>query len=78
MSGNTVVTPVTLVIGENGSKTAYFLHSAGTVHAQRTVRPPTEPCTGCRRFLLSSGCEWGKYYRAAHSAGPIPNETQIP
>ena len=35
---------------------------------------PTEPCTGCSRFLLSSGCEWGKYYRVAHSTGPIPNE----
>ena len=39
---------------------------------------PTEPCTGCNRFLLSSGCGWGKYYRVAHSTGLIPNETQIP
>ena len=39
---------------------------------------PDEPCTRCNRFLLSSGCEWGKYYRVTHSTGPIPNQTQIP
>ena len=27
-------------------------------------------------FLLSSVCEGGKHYRVAHSAGPVPNETQ--
>ena len=32
--GNTVVTAVTLAIGENGSKIAYFSHSAGRAHAQ--------------------------------------------
>ena len=30
--GNTVVTAVPLAIGENGSKIAYFSHSAGTAH----------------------------------------------
>ena len=35
----------------------------------------TEPCTGCSRLLLSSGCEWGRYYRVAYSIGPMPNET---
>ena len=39
---------------------------------------PTEPCTGRSRFLPSSGCQWGEYYRVAHSAGPIPTETQSP
>ena len=39
-------------------------------------RGPTEPCTGCGRFLLSSRCEWGEYYyRVAHGAGLTPNET---
>ena len=38
---------------------------------------PTEPCTGCSRFLLSSGCEWGEYYRVAHRPGLAPSETQI-
>jgi hypothetical protein len=38
---------------------------------------PTEPCTRRIRFLLSSGCGWGRYYRVAHSTGPIPNETRI-
>ena len=33
---------------------------------------PTELCTGCSRFLLSSECEWGEYYRVAHRAGLIP------
>ena len=78
LTPNETQIPCRTPIGENGSKTVYFSHSAGTVHAQRTVRPPTEPCTGCGRFLLSSGCEWGKYYRAARSAGLTPNETQIP
>ena len=32
MYGNTVVTVFTLAIGQNGSKIAYFSHSAGTVH----------------------------------------------
>ena len=36
---------------------------------------PTEGCTGCNMFLLSSGCGWGKYYRVAHSTGPVPNNT---
>ena len=39
---------------------------------------PSEPCTGCNRFLLSSGCEWGEYYRVAYSTGPAPNETRVP
>ena len=37
---------------------------------------PTEPRTGCNMFLLSSVCEGGKHYRVAHSARPVPNETQ--
>ena len=32
MHGNTVVTAVTVAIGENGSEMAYFSHSAGTAH----------------------------------------------
>ena len=32
MSGSTVVTAVTLAIGENGSKIAYFLRSARAAH----------------------------------------------
>ena len=39
MSGNTVVTAVTLAIRENGSKIAYFLHSARTAHGA----PPSKP-----------------------------------
>ena len=39
---------------------------------------PTEPCTGCDRALLSSGCQWGEYYRVAHGTGPAPTETQSP
>ena len=39
VSGSTVVTAVTLAIGGNRSKIAYFSHSAGTARAQRTVRP---------------------------------------
>ena len=39
---------------------------------------PAEPCTGCNRFVLSSGCGWGGYYRVAHSARLMPNETRIP
>ena len=34
-----VVTVVTLAIGEDGSKIAYFVHTVRTVHAQRTVCP---------------------------------------
>ena len=34
MSGNTVGPAVTLAIGENGSKIAYFSHSAGTAHGE--------------------------------------------
>ena len=45
-------------------------------HIQASLGP-TEPCTGCSRFLLSSGYEWGEYYRVAHSTGLIPNENQI-
>ena len=43
MSGNTVGTAVTLAIGENGSKIAYFSHSACTVREQRTLRPLNRP-----------------------------------
>ena len=45
-------------------------------HTQASLGP-TEPCNGCNRFLLSSGCEWGEYYQVAHSTGLIPNENQI-
>ena len=39
MSGNTVVTAVTLARRGNRSKIAYFLHTARTARAQRTVCP---------------------------------------
>ena len=39
MSGNTVVTAVTLAVAEKGSKIAYFSHSR-TARAQRMVLPP--------------------------------------
>ena len=45
-------------------------------HTQASLGP-AEPSAGCNRFLLSSGCEWGRYYRVAHSTGLIPNENQI-
>ena len=38
---------------------------------------PTEFDTGRSRFLLSCGCNRSRYYRVAHGAGPIPNETQF-
>ena len=41
MSGNTVVTAVTLVIGETGSKPVNLSHSAGTARAAHGA-PPTE------------------------------------
>ena len=39
--GNAVVAAVTVAIRENGSKIAYFSHSARTARAQSTV-PPTQ------------------------------------
>ena len=45
MHGNTVVTAVTVAIGENGSKIAYFSHSVRTVaQSARTAHgvPPTQ------------------------------------
>ena len=38
---------------------------------------PTEFDTGRSWFLLSCGCNRSRYYRVAHGAGPIPNETQF-
>ena len=59
-----------------------FLASLAGMYAKpshnQAGRGPTGPCTGFNRFLLSSGCEWGEYYSMAHSAGLIPNKTQIP
>ena len=50
----------------------------------RQVRPdqmepgPTASNTGRSRFLLSSACDGGGYYRVARGTGLIPNETQFP
>ena len=33
---------------------------------------------GCNWFLLSVGCNSGRYDRVAHGTGLIPNETQFP
>ena len=35
---------------------------------------PTEPCTGCNRFLLTAGREWGENYRVARCLGLVPNK----
>ena len=43
MYGNAVVTAITVAIGDNGFKIAYFSHSA---RAQRTVRPLEICATG--------------------------------
>ena len=45
MHGNTVVTAVTLAIGENESKIAYFSNSA----LQRTVRPQSTFLSNMKR-----------------------------
>ena len=45
MYGNTVVTAVTLSIGEFGSKIAYFSHIAGTARALCRMRP--QKCSLC-------------------------------
>ena len=46
MYGSAVVTMATLAIGGNGSKLACCSWSAGTVRAQRAVRPITCASTG--------------------------------
>ena len=65
MYGNTVVTAVTLAIGGNGSKIAYFSHSVGTaVHsAQYTPRDSPPPFSRkprdqqCRTPEGGGGCQ---------------------
>ena len=39
---------------------------------------PTEPRTERSRFLLTSGREWGKYYRVVHFIGLNLNNTRNP
>ena len=39
---------------------------------------PTGSDTGRSCFLLSPGCDRGRYYRVTHGTGLIPNETLFP
>ena len=39
---------------------------------------PTEPCTECRRFLLSSGSERGECYWVVRFIGLIPDKARNP
>ena len=68
-------TSITLQEGEFATRPATTVCQAS--HNQWGLGP-TEPCTGCNRFLLSSECWWGKYWWVAHSTGLIPNETNPP
>ena len=44
----------------------------------KRVPGPTELCTECSRFLLSSASGWGEYYWVVHFIGLIPNKARNP
>ena len=63
-------------------KTGVMNRLATRVHRARHNQAglaPTEPCTGCSRFLLNSGFEWGRCYPVAHSTELLAkDETRMP
>ena len=79
MYGNTVIIAVTLAIGGNGSKMAYFSHSAGTAHGAPSESPKSlshcyldPPHAGCSLRLVQHIAGLSSLKHLRHFGTPQP------